>query len=156
LIGGVVMLLADLKSGDAFGEEALVSEAKRNATVTMRTDGALLRLDKKEFIDLLREPLLRKISIEDAQQKVLAGAQWIDVRYPSEFQYDQLPGAINIPLSEVRNAFGLLDKGREYIVYCQSERRSSAATFLLSQRGYRAYLLKGGLWGTGREKRPGE
>ena len=67
-------------------------------------------------------------SIEEAQQKVLAGAQWIDVRYPSEFQYDQLPGAINIPLSEIRNAFGLLDKDREYVLYCQSERRSSAAS----------------------------
>ena len=153
MIGGVSMLLAELKSGDAFGEEALVSEAKRNATVTMRTDGALLRLDKKEFVELLREPLLHKLSMDEAQQKALAGAQWIDVRYQSEFQYDHLPGAINIPLSEIRNAFGLLDKDREYIVYCQSERRSSAAAFLLSQRGYRAYLLKAGLWGTGSESR---
>lgn len=152
LIGGVSMLLAELKSGDAFGEEALVSEAKRNATVTMRTGGALLRLDKKDFIELLREPLLHRVTMEAAQQKVLAGALWIDVRYPSEYQYDQLPGAINIPLSEIRNAFGLLDKDREYVVYCQSERRSSAATFLLSQRGYRAYLLQGGLWGAGGER----
>ena len=153
LIGGVSMVLAELKSGDAFGEEALVSESKRNATVTMRTAGAVLRLDKKDFIQLLREPLLHRVTMEVAQQKVLAGAQWIDVRYPSEFQYDQLPGAINIPLSEIRNAFGLLDKDREYVVYCQSERRSSAATFLLSQRGYRAYLLQGGLWGAGGERR---
>ena len=153
LIGGVSMLLAELKTGDAFGEEALVSEAKRNATVTMRSGGALLRLDKKDFIELLRQPLLHRVSMEEAQQKVLAGAQWIDVRYPSEFQYDQLPGAINIPLSEIRNAFGLLDKDREYILYCQSERRSSAATFLLSQRGYRAFLLQGGLWGAGGERR---
>ena len=153
LIGGVSMLLAEVKSGDAFGEEALVSEAKRNATVTMRTGGALLRLDKKDFIALLREPLVHKVSMDEAQQKVLAGAQWIDVRYPSEFQYDQIAGAINIPLSEIRNAFGLLDKDREYVVYCQSERRSSAATFLLSQRGYRAYLLQGGLWGAGGERR---
>lgn len=153
LIGGVSMLLAELKGGDAFGEESLVSEARRNATVTMRNGGALLRLDKKDFIELLRQPLLHRVSIEEAQQKVLAGAQWIDVRYPSEFQYDQLPGAINIPLSEIRNAFGLLDKDREYVLYCQSERRSSAATFLLSQRGYRAYLLQGGLWGADGEKR---
>jgi len=118
----------------------------------MRTDGAVLRLDKKDFIELLREPLLHRVSMEEAQQKVLAGAQWVDVRYPSEFQYDQLAGAINIPLSEIRNAFGLLDKDREYIVYCQSERRSSAAAFLLSQRGYRAAVLKGGLWGTGGER----
>lgn len=146
-IGGVSMMLAELKSGDTFGEEALVSEAKRNATVTMKTDGSLLRLRKQDFIALLREPLLRRISMEQARQRVLCGAEWIDVRYMSEFQYDKLPGAINIPLSEIRNAFGALDMSREYIVYCQSGRRSSAAAFLLAQRGYNVYLLDGGLWG---------
>jgi rhodanese-related sulfurtransferase len=65
----------------------------------------------------------------------------------SEFQYDKLPGAINIPLSEIRNAFGALDTSKEYVVYCQSGRRSSAAAFLLAQRGYNIYLLDGGLWG---------
>lgn len=147
VVGGVVMALAELKPGDAFGEEALVADTRRNATVTMRSDGALLRLDKKDFVELLREPLLQKISREDAEQKVLNGAQWLDVRYPSEFQYDRLPGAINIPLAGIRNAFGSLSKDREYIVYCQSERRSSAAAFLMAQHGYRAFLLQGGLWG---------
>lgn len=150
LVGGVSMVLADLKSGDAFGEEALVSEAKRNATVAMKTDGVLLRLDKKDFIELLREPLLLRISSEDARQRIANGGQWVDVRYPSEYQYDKLPGALNIPLAEVRNAFGVLDKDKEYVVYCQSERRSSAAAFLLAQHGYKAFLLKGGLWGAER------
>lgn len=147
MIGGVSMLLADLKSGDAFGEEALVSEAKRSATITMKTDGVLLQLAKEDFVELLREPLLRRISVEEAKEKVAHGGQWIDVRYPSEFQYDKLPGAINIPLSEIRNAFGVLDKGREYVLYCQSARRSAAATFLLAQRGFRAFLLAEGFWG---------
>jgi len=146
-IGGVSMLLAELKSGDAFGEEALVSEAKRNATVTMKSDGVLLRLSRKDFAELLREPLLHRISAEEARDKVANGAQWVDVRYPSEYQYDKLAGAINIPLSEIRNAFGVLDKGKEYVLYCQSGRRSAAAAFLLAQRGYRAFLLAGGLWG---------
>lgn len=147
MIGGVSMQLAELKSGDAFGEEALVSDARRNATVVMKTDGVLLRLDKKDFVELLREPLLQRVTRENARQKVENGAQWLDVRYPSEFQFDRLPGAINVPLSNVRNAFGVLDKDREYVVYCQSERRSSAATFLLAQQGYKAFLLSGGLWG---------
>jgi CRP-like cAMP-binding protein len=150
LVGGVSMLLADLKSGDAFGEEALVSETKRNATVTMKTDGALLRLDKQDFVELLKEPLLHRASYDEARQRVAMGGQWVDVRYPSEYQYDKLPGALNIPLAEVRNAFGVLNKARDYVIYCQSERRSSAAAFLLAQRGYRTYLLAGGLWNTPR------
>ncbi len=147
MVGGVSMTLAGLKNGDTFGEEALVSEAKRNATVTMKTDGGLLRLSKQDFNALLREPLLRGINMEQAKQKVLGGAEWIDVRYMSEYQYDKLPGAVNIPLSEIRNAFGALDINKEYVVYCQSGRRSAAAAFLLAQRGYHVYLLEGGLWG---------
>ena len=152
MIGGVTMLLAELKGGDAFGEEALVSEAKRNATVTMKSDGVILRLDKQDFVELLKEPLLHRITMDEARQRAITGAQWIDVRYPSEYQYDKLQGAINIPLSEIRNAFGVLDQAKEYIIYCQSERRSSAAAFLLAQRGYKAYLLQGGLWGAGGER----
>jgi CRP-like cAMP-binding protein len=41
--------LAELAVGDTFGEEALISEAKRNATVTMLTDGVLMRLNKDSF-----------------------------------------------------------------------------------------------------------
>ena len=155
LIGGVSMLLAELKSGDAFGEEALVAETRRNATVTMKSDGTLLRLGKKDFNELLREPLLQRVSMDEAKRKAAAGARWVDVRYPSEYQYDKIPGAINVPLSEVRNAFGVLDRAVEYILYCQSERRSSAAAFLLAQRGYKAFLLAGGLWGKESEERKG-
>jgi rhodanese-related sulfurtransferase len=149
LVGGARMVLAELKSGDAFGEEALVSEAKRNATVIATVDGDLLKLAKADFNALLREPLLTRIGPESAQQKVKAGAVWLDVRYPSEYQYDKLPGAINVPVNEVRNMFAVLDKSREYVVYCQSGRRSSAAAFLFAQRGFRVSLLEGGLWESG-------
>ncbi|HYL87551.1 MAG TPA: cyclic nucleotide-binding domain-containing protein [Burkholderiales bacterium] len=145
LVGGAKVVLAELKSGDTFGEEALVSEAKRNATVTALSDGELLRVKRADFNELLREPLLRRLSFREAVQKVGAGALWLDVRYPSEYQYDKLPGAINVPLAEVRNMFSVLDRSREYVVYCQSGRRSAAAAFLFAQRGFRVWLLEGGL-----------
>lgn len=145
-VGGVTVVLADLKSGDAFGEEALVSEAKRNATVVMRSDGVVLRLGKADFIALLKQPLLQRVSLASAEGAVAAGAAWLDVRYPSEYQYDRLSGAVNVPLSEIRNAFNVLDKSKSYVVYCQSGRRSSAAAFLLAQRGFKVSVLEGGLW----------
>jgi len=150
MVGGVKVVLAELKSGDAFGEEALVSEAKRNATVVVLADGELLRLRKQDFDELLREPLLQKLNFEAAAQKVAQGAVWLDVRYPSEYQYDKLPGAINVPLNEVRDVFTVLDKSKEYVAYCQSGRRSSAVAFLLAQRGFKVSLLEGGLWAAGR------
>ena len=145
LVGGAKVVLAELKSGDAFGEEALVSEAKRNATVVSLGDGVLLRLAKEEFNALLREPLLRRLGFEDAAARVRAGALWLDVRYPSEYQYDKLPGAINVPLAEVRNMFAVLDRSKEYVAYCQSGRRSAAAAFLFAQRGFKVWVLDGGL-----------
>jgi len=147
-VGGVAMKLAELKGGDAFGEEALVANAKRNATVTMLTEGSLFRLAKEDFNELLKKPLLQSVTMEQARAKITAGGQWIDTRYPSEYQYDKLPGAINIPLSEVRNAVKVLDRSREYVLYCQSGRRSSAAAFLLAQRGFRAFVLEGGVRGS--------
>lgn len=143
-VGGVAVELAELKSGDPFGEEALVSDARRNATVIAITDGRLLRLSKVDFVPLLQEPLLQRISIAEGRLRVGRGARWLDVRFPSEFQYDRLPGAINVPLNEVRDMFSVLDMAPEYVVYCQSGRRSSAAAFLLSQRGFRVSLLDGG------------
>jgi rhodanese-related sulfurtransferase len=149
-VGGVSVALAELKSGDAFGEEALASEGRRNATVTMATDGWLLRLGARDFREVLGEPLLRRVSYEEGLQRVQRGAAWLDVRYPSEYRCDRLPGALNVPLNEVRNSFAALDASREYVVYCQSGRRSSAAAFLFAQHGYKVSLLEGGLWAAGR------
>lgn len=154
-VGGVRVALAELKSGDAFGEEALAAEARRNATVSMASDGKLLRLGKRDFKEMLGEPLLQRVSYATALERVARGASWLDVRYPSEYRYDRLPGALNVPLNEVRNSFPVLDRSREYIVYCQSGRRSSAAAFLLAQRGFTVSVLEGGLWAAGRGAKAG-
>ncbi|MEN9481875.1 MAG: hypothetical protein RLZZ298_3270 [Pseudomonadota bacterium] len=146
MVGGAQVVLAQLRAGDSFGEEALVSETSRNATVTMKTDGTLLRLTKPDFIELLRAPLLHAVERDDAERRVASGqALWLDVRYAAEFGQDGLPGALNIPLNEIRSAFDLLDKSKEYIVYCHSGRRSSAAAFLLAQHGLKAFWLRDGL-----------
>ena len=144
-IAGTSVDLAELKEGDVFGEEALLADSVRNATVTMKTDGALLRLAKDAFIKMLREPLMRRIDFTEARQKITEGAIWVDVRFPAEFQTNGFPNAINIPLNDIRQASTVLDSKQHYIVYCQTGRRSAAAAFLLSQRGINAMLLEGGL-----------
>jgi CRP-like cAMP-binding protein len=138
--------LAELTVGDTFGEEALISEAKRNATVTMLTDGVLMRLSKGDFRELMTEPLQRWVTPQEAEQLVASkGANWLDVRLPSEFQNLAVEGAINIPLYFIRLKLSTLDRARPYIVYCDTGRRSSAAAFILVERGFDAYVLKGGL-----------
>ncbi|HQR03988.1 MAG: cyclic nucleotide-binding domain-containing protein [Proteobacteria bacterium] len=144
-VGGSVIPLAELKAGDTFGEDALVSDAPRNATVTMKSDGILWRMHRNDFITLLRHPLLHTLSVPDAQEQICTGAQWLDVRYPAEFQHDGLRGAINIPLNEIRGFLPALNADKEYVTYCNTGRRSAAAAFLMSQRGFSASLLAGGL-----------
>lgn len=138
--------LAELGVGDTFGEEALISEAKRNATVTMLTDGVLMRLNKEDFRELMNEPLLQWVTPEQAEQLVAKkGGAWLDVRLPSEFQNLAVETATNVPLYFIRLKLSALDKSRPYIVYCDTGRRSSAAAFILVEKGFDAYVLKGGL-----------
>jgi CRP-like cAMP-binding protein/rhodanese-related sulfurtransferase len=140
--------LAELNPGDSFGEEALIAEAKRNATVTMATDGALMRLGKQDFHTLLNEPLLQWVDQDRAKQIVANGGKWLDVRLPSEFQNFRIDEAVNIPLYFIRLKLNALDKKTQYVVCCDTGRRSSAAAYILSERGFDAYVLKGGLAGT--------
>ena len=83
-VAGSTVELAELKAGDAFGEEALVSDSPRNATVTMKTDGVLLVLSKAEFNELLREPLLVRCPVAEAIQRTQRGAVWLDVRFAAD------------------------------------------------------------------------
>lgn len=139
------ILLAELHPGDSFGEEALISEAKRNASIVMASDGVIMRLAKDKFLELMQAPLQQMISFADAEKMVAAGAVWLDVRMPSEFSNEHYPGAINMPLYFLRKDLGKLDPDRSYIVYCDSGRRSSSAAYLLAQRGYQVGVLQGGM-----------
>jgi len=137
--------LAELRVGDTFGEEALISDAKRNATVTMLTEGSVMRLGKEDFKTLLNEPMLDWVDFDDAQRIVQEGGQWLDVRLPSEFENQHLDGAINIPLYFIRLKLNTLSQRTKYVVCCDTGRRSSAGAYILSERGYQAYVLRGGI-----------
>jgi rhodanese-related sulfurtransferase len=139
--------LAELGVGESFGEEALVSDARRNATVTMLTDGSLVRLGKQDFQTLLNEPLLHWVDQPRAQEIIAKGGRWLDVRLPSEFENFHIDGAINVPLYFIRLKLKTLDASVPYVVVCDTGRRSSAGAFLLSERGFDACVLKGGLAG---------
>ncbi|MDZ7805411.1 cyclic nucleotide-binding domain-containing protein [Thiohalophilus sp.] len=137
--------LASLDAGSSFGEEALLSGGKRNASVTMETDGQVMRLAKEDFDALLKEPLLARLSPDESRVRVARGARWLDVRHAREFRHSRMPHAINIPLHELRMRLDELDREIEYICYCTTGKRSSAAAFLLVQNGFKASVLNGGI-----------
>ncbi len=123
----------------------MISNQPRNATITMLTDGTLMRLGREDFQALLNEQIVVSLSHEDAEEAVSLGGKWLDVRVPSEFKANSKADATNLPLYLLRHKLDVLDRKTPYVVYCDTGRRSSAAAFILNQRGYETAVLKGGL-----------
>lgn len=148
--------IVDIGYGRCFGEDALVYDTVRNASVTMISDGLLARLDKADFMLLLREPPVEHVKATEIDAMLTAGARLLDVRLPEEFDIARMPTAINAPLAYLPLLMATqLDAQDNYIVYCDSGRRSCAAVSLLQQKGFKAsYLLNGidGLTSEQREK----
>lgn len=138
--------VATLGPGDSFGEEALLSGLTRNADVRMVTDGELQRLDKDDFDKVVRPVMVPDISLDNALKRTRErNVHWLDCRFPPEYEAGHLADALLIPLDELRGRIGEMDPGGTYIVYCDTGRRSAAATFLLRERNIDAFHLEGGL-----------
>ena len=137
--------LAELGPGDTFGEEALIAEAKRNATVKMISDGVLVRLAKQDFRELMNEPLVRYADEAQALDIIARGGKWLDVRLPSEYQNLRVDESINIPLYFIRLKLATLDPKLSYVVCCDTGRRSAAAAYILVEKGFDASVLRGGI-----------
>jgi len=138
--------LADLRAGDTFGEEALISDATRNASVVMLSKGTLSRLSKENFLKLLNEPMIEKVDYTTANLKVKNGeAIWLDVRLPAEYQSAHIKGATHMPLIFLRMKMKELDPMVNYILYCDTERRSASASYILGEKGYKTTVLINGV-----------
>jgi rhodanese-related sulfurtransferase len=73
------------------------------------------------------------------------GACLLDVREPAEFAAGAIPGAINIPLSQLRADFARLPRDRQIDVYCGVGQRGYYAVRFLRQNGFDARNLSGGI-----------
>jgi rhodanese-related sulfurtransferase len=134
-----------LVPGDYFGEESLVADTPRNATVVMEEDGAVARLDRDGFDRLIRPYLIPEADDALMERALVAASDdrlaVIDVRFPMEYRRDALPHSINIPVPLLRSRIGLLDRRRQHLVTYHGGRRSELAVFLLRQAGIEAYLM---------------
>ena len=145
-LDGAPQVVAYLSEGDAFGEDALLSNEPRNATVRMMQGGRLMRLSKADFETVLKPPMVSWILPADAARMVQAGTKIIDVRMPEEFGERQISGAHNVPMYRLReDAMDHLKKGDQVIVYCNTGERSAAAAFILHRLGFQVSALHGGL-----------
>jgi CRP-like cAMP-binding protein len=137
-------VVANLGPGESFGEEALLSNQQRNATIRCESDATLLRLSRVDFDELLKTPVVQQISFMHAQSLYQDGAVWLDVRQPEE-QQTKIKNSLSIPLGKLRASIPQLDSDTTYITICDNGQRSACAAYLLNAYGINAVVLKNGL-----------
>ncbi len=131
----------ELGPGSHFGEEALLGETVRNASVEMLTDGMLKRLNHEDFSALLKCPVLQYLE-SDKLNGLERPYKLIDVKMPMEFRMRHVPGSVNVPLSRLRSAIPDLGDGNIYVVPDDAGSRADIAAHLLCQAGYDAFILR--------------
>lgn len=140
-------LVDTLMEGQGFGEESIIREENRNATVKANVDCTLLVIDKDDFNKVLKSSFIDFTFPEDVFEEEWQKYVFIDARIPPEYEELHIEGAINIPLEQLRHRFNELDKEQEYLTYCTNDSRGMAAAFLLSSMGFKARNLRSGLGG---------
>jgi CRP-like cAMP-binding protein len=145
-LDGAPQVVAYLREGDTFGEDALLSNLPRNATVRMMQGGVLMRLSREAFEAVLKPPMLSWVLPSEAAKLAQLGAVLVDVRMPEEHAQRSIDGSINVPLYRLREDIaGALPSGSRVVVYCNTGERSAAAAFVLKRLGYDVSALHGGL-----------
>ena len=89
----------------------------------------------------------REVSRDEAQKLIEDGAQLVDVRADHEWEAGRIAGATHLPLAELAERAGEVDKERPVVVYCRGGNRSSMATAALVEAGYDAVKLTDGIVG---------
>jgi NADPH-dependent 2,4-dienoyl-CoA reductase/sulfur reductase-like enzyme/rhodanese-related sulfurtransferase len=69
----------------------------------------------------------------------------LDVRNPPEIDVESVPGAVNIPLPQLRSRLAELPRDRDIAVFCRSAQRSYYATRILLQNGFKVKNISGGM-----------
>jgi rhodanese-related sulfurtransferase len=96
----------------------------------------------------------REVSREEARKMVEDGAQLLDVRADHEWEAGRIAGAKHVPLPELPQRTGEIEKDRPVVVYCRGGNRSSMAAAALGEAGYEAVKLSEGIVGWDKDDLP--
>ncbi|MCG8316895.1 MAG: cyclic nucleotide-binding domain-containing protein [Pseudomonadales bacterium] len=135
--------LAKLGPGDFFGEEALISDTPRNASVRMTNSGSLMYLEKDQFTKLLHEPVLQfvtqaELDADNGESNIVL----LDLRLESEYSHDHEDNTINIPLPILRSKVNELDSEPTYVIVGDAGPRSELGAYLLKEAGLDAVIVR--------------
>jgi len=141
---GEKIKVAELVPGQYFGEEALIGNTVRNASVEMSVTGTLMKLGKDDFKQLLETPVVSFIT-EGQLSELLSSDQnvtFLDIRLPVEIPQNEKDNRLIVPLANLRSRLDMLDEEVIYVIYPEAgERRATLGAYLLNQAGYHAVVL---------------
>ncbi len=97
------------------------------------------------MIDNIKNGIVKQWYLEDADVLPRDGSvMLLDTRTVSEYARGHIEGFINIPVDELRERIGELDKLKPVYVICQSGLRSYIASRILTGSGFDCYNFAGG------------
>lgn len=145
LQAGNAIKVAELGPGSFFGEEALIGDTARNASIVMTRSGALMKLGKEDFKQLLEKPVVSYIDYQTLKEWQDSGQSisFLDIRLPVEIPDSERENRLILPLPNLRSRLNILDRDTVYVIYPDAgERRSTLGAYLLNQAGYTAVILE--------------
>lgn len=131
--------------GGSFGEDGLITDMVRNATVRAVGDVEVVRMGQQTFTQLLMPALLKSISAAELDRPQFANATWVDVRLPREKTDWAIRDALEIPWPVIRShPFSACPK-QACIVACETGEHCRPIAYTLRKFGFDAYFLEGGI-----------
>ena len=95
-----------------------------------------------------------EIDRAEARKLIEDGAQLVDVRADHEWEAGRIEGATHLPLDELAERAGEIDRDRPVVLYCRGGNRSTMAAAALAEAGYQAMKLEEGIVGWAEEGLP--
>ncbi|OUS26470.1 hypothetical protein A9Q99_18215 [Gammaproteobacteria bacterium 45_16_T64] len=128
-----------LEPGDYFGDEALVADTIRNASVVMSTDGLIGKLTSDDFSNIIKSALVITPSVDEFMD--LDHPIFYDVRFPFEYKLNHISDSLNLPISKIRHNIHTIDRDKTYVITHEGGSRSELASYLMRQAGIEAYYM---------------
>jgi len=140
--GEETRILATLSEPTGLGEEALLGAGSRSVSVTMETDGTLLRVKRDTFAAFVGKQAVEWVE-RDALESAGNNANWLWFG-PNGRQRINRPGAVSLQLNQLRERLVSFDREHKYYCCCKDTKESATAAFVLRQRGFEAYAVRNG------------
>ncbi len=139
-----VRQLALLTRPEGLGEEALLGAEIRSVSVTMLSDGFILRLRRADFARLVAAQGVAWLPVETAEAMAQPPGAWLWLGSARTRPVALGADATTVTLDRLRQRLPELDPARHYLCGGRDDASSALAAFLLNQRGFKASAVRDG------------